>query len=127
MALDGAAPDAPYHSMTVRLSTRLWIDAHVRTCFNNDMPAFIVAKGDSERGGILLKVNRFRQGVILYEQSLDFDGNRIWRRLGPDDGQEERDADAVVSKKRQFDPDLWVIEIEDGAGKYEPDAPVSEF
>lgn len=113
--------------MTVRLTSRLWIDAHVRTCFANDMPAFLVAKGDEERGGILLKVNRFSEGVLLFEQSMDFDGNRIWRLLVPDTGVSEFDADVTVSKKRANDPDMWVIEIEDGAGKYEPDAPISEY
>ncbi|NVJ97347.1 MAG: DUF1491 family protein [Alphaproteobacteria bacterium] len=113
--------------MIARLSTKLWIDAHLRTCFANDMPAFVVAKGDEERGGVILKVNCFAAGVFLFEQSLDFDGNRIWRRLGPEGGQQEPDADGVVARKRQFDPDLWVIEIEDMAAKYELDAPVSEF
>lgn len=111
--------------MTVRLATRLWIDAHMRTCFAAGLPAFVVAKGDAERGGVLLKVNRFSAGVMLLEQSLDFDGNRIWRQLGPEAGEAEADADARVLKKRQFDPDLWVIEIEDMAGTYVPDAPVS--
>ncbi len=113
--------------MTIRLSTKLWIDAHLRTCFGADMPAFVVAKGDAERGGILLKVNRFAAGVLVFEQSLDFDGNRIWRRLGAEGGQEESVADAMIAKKRSFDSDLWVIEIEDNTGKYEPDAPISEY
>ncbi|NVJ68871.1 MAG: DUF1491 family protein [Alphaproteobacteria bacterium] len=113
--------------MTARLSTKLWIDAHLRICFAADMPAFVVAKGDAERGGILLKINRFKDGVLLLEQSLDFDGNRIWRRLGPKDGLAEADADTTIAKKRQFDTDLWVIEVEDMASHYEPDAPISEF
>ncbi|MFC4346595.1 DUF1491 family protein [Kordiimonas lipolytica] len=113
--------------MTARLSTKFWIDAHLRTCFGADMPSFVVAKGDAERGGVILKVNRFKDGVLLFEQSLDFDGNRIWRRLGAAEGQDEQAADALIAKKRGFDPDLWVIEIEDSTSKYVPDAPISEF
>jgi hypothetical protein len=111
--------------MDDRLPSKLWIDAHVRTCHAQGCPAFVVAKGDEARGGILLKVNRFAAGVHLFEQSRDFDGNRIWRRLGPETGEAEADADARVRKKRQFDSDLWVLEIEDMHGTYSCDAPVS--
>ncbi len=113
--------------MTDRIKTKLWIDAHLRTCFSADMPAFVVAKGDAERGGVLLKVNRFGDGVILFEQALDFDGNKQWRRLSPEAGEAEADADSRVAKKRQYDPDLWVIEIEDGRMRYVPDAPITAF
>ena len=40
---------------------------------------------------------------------------------------DERDADALIMKKRGFDPDLWVLEIEDAREQYELDAPISEF
>ncbi|WP_417449054.1 DUF1491 family protein [Kordiimonas sp.] len=108
-----------------RLTSKLWVDAHVRTCHIAGCPAFVVSRGDGERGGILLKVNRFAAGVDLYELSRDFDGNRIWRRLGPEAGEPESDADGRILKKRKFDSDLWVIEIEDMGGKYVCDAPVS--
>ena len=80
-----------------------------------------------ERGLILLKINQFEKGVTLYEQALDFDGNRVWRNLGSFEAVNERDADALIAKKRDFDPDIWVLEIEDMKAAYEPDAPVSEF
>lgn len=110
-----------------RLTSRLWVDAHVRTCHINHMPAFVVAKGDEARGGILLKINRFGAGVLTFEQSRNFDGEKIWRRLGPEGGEAEVDADARIAKKRSFDHDLWVVEIEDMAGEYSPDAPISDF
>lgn len=113
--------------MNDRLKTKLWVDAHVRTCFAADMPTFVVNKGDAERGGVLLKVNRFAAGISLYEQSMDFDGNKMWRHVGDYDVAAERDADAALAKKRQYDTDLWILEIEDARGIYELDAPLSEF
>jgi len=113
--------------MDVRLKTSLWVEAQVRTNFAADRPTFVVAKGDAERGGVILKVNRFASGVLLYEQTLDFDGNKMWRMLGTFERESERDADALVAKKRSFDPDLWVLEIEDQSSSYELDAPISDF
>ena len=40
---------------------------------------------------------------------------RVWAELatGP-----EPDVDAAVDRQRGFDPDLWVIEVEDRAGRH---------
>jgi len=35
----------------------------------------------------------------------------------------EADVDASVSKQRSFDPDLWVIEVEDKQGRHLLDEP----
>ncbi len=110
--------------MSERLKTSLWVEAHIRTCFAADRPAFVLARGDADRGGILLKIDGFDAGITLLERTLDFDGNRVWRQLlvGADAGA----ASEQVAKKRAFDEDLWVVEIEDLRQTYEPDAPVLE-
>lgn len=110
--------------MTDALKTKLWIDAHIRACFAQELPAFVLARGDAERGGILLKIDQFEAGVMLLERTLDFDGNRVWRRLLA--GGDGPAASEKIAKKRSFDEDLWVIEIEDLRAAYKPDAPILE-
>lgn len=120
--------DCPHTAlMQIRLKTSLWVEAHLRQCFLSDMPAFVVAKGDAERGGIILKLNRFSGGIDLFEQALDFDGNKLWRSIGKYTQDTEREADAALIKKRQFDTDIWIIEVEDQRSAYQLDAPISEF
>lgn len=109
-------------AMIAALKTSLWIEAHIRTCFSLDCPAFIVARGDADRGGVLLKVDRFDSGIFLYERTLDFDGNRVWQALNG--GLDSAQAQSVVEKKRSYDADLWVLEIEDLRGIYQLDAPL---
>ncbi|MBR9651078.1 DUF1491 family protein [Thalassobius aquimarinus] len=36
---------------------------------------------------------------------------------------EERDVDAAIAKQRGFDPDLWVVEVEDRQGRHLLDEP----
>jgi hypothetical protein len=47
-------------------------------------------------------------------------GDRNWVILAEGD---ERDVDASLSKQRGFDPDLWVIEVEDRQGRHLLDEP----
>ena len=108
--------------MSDALKSKLWVDAHIRTCFGQNMPAFVVARGDPDRGGILLKIDQFEAGISLYERTLDFDGNRVWRCVLS--GGDTQSAAEKVAKKRSFDEDLWVVEVEDLKQNYEPDAPI---
>lgn len=117
----------PTVPIEARLKTDLWVEAHIRQCFLADMPAFVVAKGDAERGGVLLKVNHFEVGIALFEQSRDFDGKKIWRNIGEFSCADEAVADALLQKKRQIDADIWIIEIEDRRSLYQLDAPLSDF
>lgn len=108
--------------MSKRLKTSLWVEAHIRACFAADRPAFVVARGDADRGGILLKIDGFEGGITLYERTMDFDGNNAWRCLVQ--GADAADVADRINRKRAFDEDLWVLEIEDLRQTYQPDATV---
>lgn len=115
-----------HQSVEARLKSGLWVKAHVRQCFSQDMPAFILFKGDEDRGGILLKVDHFDGGYDLLEQSSDFNGKRIWRRLiaaSPNNGQQVTEK---VMKRRSYDDDLWVVEIEDQKNQHSLEDPIED-
>ena len=42
-------------------------------------------------------------------------GDRTWVTLAEGD---EAEVDAAVVRQRGFDPDLWVVEVEDRAGRH---------
>ena len=105
--------------MKPRLHTDLWIKAHIRTCHANNIPAFVVARGDAERGGVLLKINHFKDGVELLQPTTNMEGDRVWMPVMGKDVVDERSADAFIAKRRSTDSDLWVVEIEDNDGRYE--------
>ncbi len=47
-------------------------------------------------------------------------GERRWLMLAEGG---EAEVDAVIGRQRGYDPDLWVIEVEDRAGRHMLDEP----
>jgi hypothetical protein len=47
------------------------------------------------------------------------------RPLGPDPVA-EAEADAYVARQGEFDPDIWVLEVQDPQGAYEIDGDILE-
>ncbi len=82
------------------------------------MPAMVVRKGDATAGGVFVKVNRLDGTVDVYSQARRGDGEAIWIcSTGPDPVAEEK-ADDYLARQFKFDPDIWVVEIEDREGRH---------
>jgi hypothetical protein len=56
----------------------------------------------------------------LYGRTPELDGRRPWNVIaeGP-----EAEVDAAVARQRAVDPDLWVVAVEDRAGRTLLDLP----
>ena len=97
-----------------RLTASFWVQAYLRRLSLANIPAFIVFKGDETAGAVLVKSNPLDGRATLLQRSYDAEGARIWVELasGP-----EPEMDDIVEKQRRFDPDIWVVEVEDRAGR----------
>lgn len=99
-----------------RLTARFWVDAYLARLRVHDIPAFVVAHGDDTGGAVLVKLGTFDGQAVLFQRSFDLmTGERRWVEMIRD---AEREVDAAVVRQRGFDPDLWVIEVEDRAGRH---------
>jgi len=105
----------------MRLTAEFWVQAYLNRLRLANIPVFVVAKGDVTAGAVLVKLNTLDGQATLFQRSVDLmTGDRKWLELaaGP-----EADVDASVAKQRGFDRDLWVIEVEDRAGRHLLDQP----
>ncbi len=100
------------------LKAEIWIKAQIRICDVNFLPAAITRRGDSDAGAVLLKLNRHESGVEVLTQVRDPEGRRAWMRGTGETPVSEDVADAYIQKQAQYDPDIWVLEIEDPKNKY---------
>ncbi|MDJ0627487.1 MAG: DUF1491 family protein [Rhodobacter sp.] len=99
-----------------RLTAEFWVQAYLTRLRLADIPAFVVARGDATAGAVLVKQSPLDGTATLYQRSVDLmTGARTWVVLseGP-----EPEVDAAVARQRGFDPDLWVIEVEDRRGRH---------
>ena len=98
------------------------MQAIVRRAFAAGAAAYVVHRGDAERGTLFLKVSTLDGMARLLGPPLaSFTGSSAHARAFEDQlapsGSPERDVDAHMRRQREFDPDLWLVEIEDRAGR----------
>ena len=99
-----------------RLTTRFWVDAYLARLRIYDIPAFVVAHGDDTGGAVLVKLATLDGNAAVFQRSFDLQsGERQWVELS---AGTERDVDEAITRQRGFDPDLWVIEVEDRQGRH---------
>ncbi|MGI3186380.1 DUF1491 family protein [Nioella aestuarii] len=105
----------------MRLTSEFWVKAYLTRLRLADIPAFVVAHGDDTGGAVLVKVATLDGQARLYQRSFDLmTGERAWIVLN--EGS-EADVDGSIRRQRDMDPDLWVIELEDRAGRHLLDEP----
>jgi hypothetical protein len=98
-----------------RLTAEFWVAAYLRRLEMAAIPAFLVAKGDATSGAVLVKVATMNGRASAFHRALGPDFERIWSPLAED--VPEAEADAALARQREFDADVWIIEIEDKHGR----------
>lgn len=101
--------------MSARLTSSFWVQAYLRRLSLMDIPAFVVAHGDDTAGAVLVKQCPLDGTARLFQRGFSLDGPGPWEVLaeGP-----EAEVDAAIARQRGFDPDIWVVEVEDRAGRH---------
>ena len=105
----------------MRLTADIWVSAYLTRLRLADITAFVVKRGDGTAGAVLVKLNTLDGKARLYQRSFDLmTGDRKWVILTEGD---EADVDASAARQKTFDPDLWLVEVEDRAGRHLLDEP----
>lgn len=98
-----------------RLSADFWVHAYLNRLGLSGIPAFVTARGDPVAGAVVVKSATLDGRARAFQRSFDpASGGRVWALLA--EGA-EREVDAVLSRARARDPDLWIVEVEDRAGR----------
>ena len=98
--------------MTPRLATSVRISALIRIAEAQGGFAAVLAKGDPTAGSILLLLAE-RGGIRrIFERLLQPDGSYSWQPTGPQAIDNTQEIDGIIARRRQNDPDLWILELD---------------
>lgn len=111
--------------MTVpRLKAGIFVRALIRRAEVAGASAYVVHKGAEEAGAVVLKLTPLDGScTVLSQARRGAEGELVWvKPLG--DSVDEGGASSWFDKQLKFDPDLWIVEIEDREGRTFVDEPV---
>ena len=105
-----------------RLRSDFFVSAHLRQLALDGIPAVQRRRGAPEAGAIFVKVDRLDGTADLYGpaaqselEAEDTAGRRFTAMLT---GADSPDVEARIAREIRFDGDLWIVEIDDRAGRH---------
>jgi|SRR5882724_4305190 len=108
----------------MRLKSGIWVSAYLRRCNVEGAFAAVRRRGAEEAGAVFIKVNRLDGTADVYgpaPQSAFDDAHPFERAFVPCLKilpAPEADAEAYLVRQIRFDSDVWIVEIEDRAGRH---------
>lgn len=100
------------------LRAEVWVQAHLRACNSNLIPAVVRRRGDADAGSVLIKHWRGNSDCTVYSRVIWPEGGSGWLRATGTEPVSEPEADEFIARRVARDPDLWVLEIEDLKDRY---------
>jgi hypothetical protein len=107
----------------MRLKSAIWVAAYIRRCYGQGAFAAVRRRGAEDAGAIFLKLNRLDGTADLFgpaPQSAFEEARpseRAFVRLGNVPMPEQKVEERLVREAR-FDPDVWIVEVEDREGRH---------
>ena len=101
--------------MTPRLKSTIYVQALIRRAETAGASAYQVRRGAEEAGAVFLKINRL-DGTCMVLSPARRGEERVWTKPLGDAADEARASD-YFAKQIRFDPDIWIVEVEDRAGR----------
>ncbi|WP_421729509.1 DUF1491 family protein [Brevundimonas sp.] len=99
------------------LSSDLWVSALIRRAEIGGAFATVVRKGDARAGTVIVKAyDTSNRQARLFTEAFGADGERLW--IQPVQSEMESELDAYIQRQIGYDPDIWVVEIEDREGRH---------
>ena len=103
----------------MRLKSEIWVQAFLRRWFVGGGFGAVLNKGAAEAGAVYVVVNRLDGTANVFGPApgpaYDDDGDRRWALVVPEPVTAP-EITALIARLTRFDPDIWVVEIEDRSG-----------
>jgi len=106
----------------MRLTSDFWVSALIRKVQGDGGFAYLARRGSKEAGAIFIKISSRLGTCDLYSPAPqtsyeeNSDGERMFLRILHD--VDDLKVSERMERETRFDPDLWLIELEDVADPF---------
>jgi hypothetical protein len=104
----------------MRLNSEIWVKAYLRRCARAGAGCVLERRGDGARGAIYIKVSKLDgTGQLFSPAPSGLDTADEERRFQPGPAAvPEAEIDVGLARQVNFDPDLWIVAVEDREGRH---------
>lgn len=119
----GVSPAVGLSSRRMRLKSSIWVSAYLRRCQGEGVFGAVRRRGAEEAGAVFVKVALLDGNAMLFAPAPQtaYDNSRpVERVFAPISKQPvpEQSVEERLAKEVRFDPDAWIVETEDRAGRH---------
>lgn len=97
--------------MQPRLASGVFVSSLLRLAEREGGFGVVAAKGDATAGAITILLAERGRRVMVLERLLQPDGRYAWD-TPLKAGHNDEDVDRFLARRRDFDPDSWVVELD---------------
>lgn len=106
----------------MRLRSDIFAAALIRRAEAQGAVAMLRRRGAAEAGALFIKLDRLDGRAAVYgpapqSEALPDGVDRLFSKVHPGDFVDPAEAETRLKREIMFDPDLWIVEIEDREGR----------
>ena len=107
----------------MRLKSSIWVAAYLRRCQTEGIFGAVRRRGAEEAGAVFVKIGLLDGNAMLYVPAPQtaYDESRPAERMFVATSPQplpEPSIDERLAQEIRFDPDAWIVETEDRAGRH---------
>jgi len=106
----------------MRLRSDIFVSALIRRAEAHGAVAMLRRRGAAEAGALFIKVDRLDGRAAVYgpapqSEETPVGVDRLFMRAHAGEWLDSAEAEARLKREIMFDPDLWIVEVEDRDGR----------
>ena len=98
--------------MEPRLSSSVLVHALLRLAERDGGNGAVLAKGDPNSGAITVVLAERGERRQILERLLQGDGIYAWQETGSHAAASDEEFRRFLDRRRRFDPDMWLLELD---------------
>lgn len=107
----------------MRLKSAIWVAAYLRRCQVEGVPAVVRRRGAEEAGAVFVRVSRLDGTSDLFGPAPQSafaaapGDERAFSASLAEQPAPDAAIEAYLAREIKFDPDIWIVEVEDRTGR----------